>query len=43
MDFAGGEYARYNNAALMFNAAYTAFANHYNRAHAPLGAWWVRV
>lgn len=30
-----GEYDRYNNAILMFNTAYTAYENYYNRLYMP--------
>ncbi len=33
-----GEYERYTNAMLRYNSAYCAFANHYNRTHAPARA-----
>ena len=31
-----GEYDRYNNAIIMYNTAYDAFANYYNRTHKPV-------
>jgi hypothetical protein len=37
MDYANGEYARYENSREMCNAAYSAFARFYNRTHMPLG------
>lgn len=37
IDYWNGEYAKYNNSIDMFNTAYTAFANHYNRTHMPKG------
>ncbi len=37
IDYWNGEYAKYNNSIDMFNTAYTAFANHYNRNHMPKG------
>jgi hypothetical protein len=37
IDYWNGEYAKYNNSVDMFNTAYTAFANHYNRNHMPKG------
>ncbi len=37
IDYWNGEYAKYNNSIDMFNEAYTAFANHYNRTHMPKG------
>ena len=30
-----GEYDRYNNAIIMYNTAYGAFADYYNRTHKP--------
>lgn len=35
MSMLDGEYERYTNAMLRYNAAYCAFANHYNRTHMP--------
>lgn len=35
IDFHNAEYARYNNSASAFNAAYLQFANAYNRTHTP--------
>ena len=32
-DLAGGDIDRYNNSALSFKNAYSAFANYYNRTH----------
>ena len=37
IDYANGEYGRYNNSITMFNASYNAFANYYNRTHMPIG------
>lgn len=37
IDYANGEYSKYNNSAEMFNTAYQAFANYYNRTHMPKG------
>ena len=37
IDYANGEYGKYNNSITMYNAAYTAYANHYNRNHMPKG------
>ena len=37
IDYANGEYGKYNNSMTMFNTAYSAYANHYNRTHMPLG------
>ncbi len=36
IDLANGEVDRYNNSIEMFNAAWTAFRNHYNRKHMPI-------
>ena len=36
IDFANGEYSRYSNTYSMFNTAFTAFQNYYNRTHMPL-------
>ena len=35
IDYANGEYGRYNNSMVMYNTAFTAFANYYNRNHMP--------
>lgn len=35
IDYANGEYGKYNNSITMYNSAYTSFANHYNRTHMP--------
>ena len=35
IDYANGEYGKYNNSITMFNAAYEAFAKYYNRTHMP--------
>lgn len=37
MDYANGEYERFNNSNAMYTAAFTAYANHYNRTHMPRG------
>jgi hypothetical protein len=37
IDLTNGEYARYNNSAMVYNEAYQDFANYYNRTHMPLG------
>jgi hypothetical protein len=37
IDYTNGEYGKYNNSIAMYNAAYTAFANYYNRTHMPKG------
>ena len=36
IDYANGEYGKYNNSKLMYNAAYTAYEKFYNREHKPL-------
>ena len=36
IDYANGEYDRFNNSNTMYAAAYTAFARAYNRQHMPL-------
>ena len=38
IDYANGEIGKYNNSIAMYNAAYLAYANYYNRQHMPLGA-----
>lgn len=35
IDYTNGEYAKYNNSILMFNAAYEAYASYYNRNNMP--------
>ena len=37
MDYANGEYGKYNNSVTMYNTAYTEYANYYNRTHMPKG------
>ena len=37
IDYTNGEYGKYNNAILMYNTTFTAYKNHYNRTHKPLG------
>lgn len=36
IDYANGEYAKYNNSISMYNAAYDAYAKWYNRTHMPI-------
>lgn len=36
IDMANGEVNRYNNSMAMFNAAWTAYRNYYNRRHMPV-------
>ena len=38
IDYANGEYGRYNNTALAFNEALKQFRNYYNSTHMPLTA-----
>lgn len=37
IDYANGEYAKYNNSITVFNTAYSSFASAYNREHMPIG------
>ena len=37
MDYANGEYTKYNNSITMFNEAYAQFERFYNRTHMPNG------
>lgn len=37
IDYANGEYSKYNNSIEMFNASYRGYSNYYNRTHAPKG------
>ena len=36
IDYHNGEYNKYNNAILMYNAAFYAYQNYYNRTHMPM-------
>lgn len=36
IDYANGEYGKYNNSITMYNTAFAAFAKHYNRTHKPI-------
>lgn len=36
IDYANGEYGKYNNSRTMFNDAYSAFEKYYNRENMPL-------
>ena len=38
IDYANGEYTKYNNSMAMFNTAYSAFERYYNRMHMPKGS-----
>ena len=37
IDYANGEYDKYNNAILMYQTVYDNYANYYNRNHMPKG------
>lgn len=37
IDYHNGEYNKYNNAIVMYNTAFDAYKNHYNRTHMPVG------
>ena len=37
IDYANGEYARYNNSVEAYNEVYTAFKRYYTRTHMPKG------
>ena len=37
IDYANGEYGKYNNSKAMYNETYTAFKKFYNRTHMPKG------
>ena len=37
IDYANGEYTRYNNSMSMFSIAYSAYERYYNREHMPKG------
>lgn len=37
IDNANGEYQKYNNSVQIYNTAFKAFANYYNRTHMPIG------
>ena len=37
MDYANGEYNKYNNSVAIYNEAYTSFERYYNRTHMPKG------
>lgn len=37
IDYANGEYGKYNNSMDVYNEAYTAFKRYYNRTHMPKG------
>ena len=37
IDYANGEYDKYNNSILMYQTVYDSYANYYNRNHMPKG------
>lgn len=37
IDYANGEYEKYNNSIEMFNTSWKAYQNYYNRTHMPKG------
>lgn len=37
IDYTNGEYGKYNNSITVYNTAYTAFQNYYNRNNMPKG------
>ena len=37
IDYANGEYTKYNNSMSMFNYSYSSFERWYNRKHMPIG------
>lgn len=37
IDYANGEYARYNNVMKAYNNAYSSYFRYYNKTHMPLG------
>ena len=37
IDYANGEYGKYNNSMVAYNDFYDSFKNHYNRNHMPKG------
>lgn len=37
IDYANGEYGKYNNSITMYNTEFSAFRNYYNRTHMPKG------
>lgn len=36
IDYANGEYGKYNNSITLYNAAFTAYEKYYNRTHKPI-------
>lgn len=43
IDYANGEFSRYNNSAAMFNAQYDDYAAYINRTHMPKGTKGIRI
>ena len=37
IDYANGEYTKYNNSMAMFNTTYSTYERYYNRTHMPIG------
>lgn len=37
IDYTNGEYGKYNNSIVMFNASWREYQNYYNRTHMPKG------
>lgn len=37
IDYANGEYGKFNNSMNMYNTAYSAYERYYNRTHMPFG------
>ena len=37
IDYANGEYSKYNNSIERFNTSWNGYKNHYNRTHMPKG------
>lgn len=40
IDYANGEYGKYNNSITMYNVAYSNYEKYYNRTHMPIGKTW---
>jgi hypothetical protein len=40
IDYANGEYGKYNNTITMYNVAYSNYEKYYNRTHMPIGKSW---
>ena len=41
IDYAGGEYEKYNNSISLFNTTYEAYAKYYHRTHKPISEGYV--